>query len=210
MHSDGARPDVTTSTACWSCDGAVDLRAPFCHACGVIQPARPIDHFARLGVRRAFDVDLAELERQYFGFQRRVHPDRFANKPAAERAHSLQHSTSLNDAYETLKSPLPRTRYLLELLGRPMLDNDAHTIDDPELLEEAMEMREALADGTPAALSSLSAEAEAKIDVCCKEISAAFATDDLDGARGLTLRLTYLSKLGDEAKSRLRQITEPR
>mgnify|MGYP001046649309 CR=1 FL=1 len=205
MPADGAQPNANTLTACWSCEGDVDPRAPFCHACGVIQPSRPIDHFVRLGMRRAFDIDLAEVERQYFGFQRHFHPDRFANKSSAERAHSLQHATSLNEAYQTLKSPLARAQYLLEILGKPLLDDNAHTIDDPGLLDEAMEMREALADGDAAALRSLSAEAKAKIDVCCKELSAAFATDDLERAHALTLRLTYLSKIAGEAKNRLRQ-----
>ena len=205
MHSDGAQPDASTLTACWSCDGAVDSGAPFCHFCGLIQPSRPIDHYARLGIRRAFDVDLPELERQYFGFQRRFHPDRFANKPAAERAHSLQHATSLNKAYETLKSPLTRANYLLELLGRPLLDDNAQTINDPALLMEAMEMRETLADGDTTALRALGAETETKIDVCCRELSAAFVTTDLEGARNLALRLTYLSKIAGEAKSQLRR-----
>ena len=156
-------------------------------------------------MRRAFDIDLTELERQYFGFQRRFHPDRFVNKPAVERTHSLQHATSLNEAYETLKSPLARASYLLDLLGAPVLEDEAHTIDDPKLLGEAMEMRETLADGDTVALGALNAEAEAKIDVCCRELSAAFATADLDRARALTLRLTYMSKLAGEAKSRLRR-----
>ena len=187
--------------ACWSCHGPVDPRALFCHTCGLIQPSRPVDHFARLAVRRAYDLDAADLERQYFGFQRRFHPDRFAGKSSTEKAHSLQHATSLNEAYETLKSPLRRARYLLELLGRVVIEED-QTTSDPALLMEAMEMRETLAEARDsAAVAGIVADAETKIADCRSGLSTAFATDDLDTATELTLRLTYLEKFVRECKA---------
>ena len=195
------RPDAGGPASCWSCRGPVDPRALFCHTCGSIQPSRPVDHFARLAVRRDYDLKTVDLERQYFGFQRRFHPDRFAAKSATEKAHSLQHATSLNEAYETLKSPLGRARYLLELLGRPVIEED-QTTSDPVLLAEALEMRQALAEAPDAAaVAAIAADAEAKIADCQTALSAAFATDDLDTAMGLTLRLAYLDKFVQECKS---------
>lgn len=195
------RRDADGPATCWSCRGPVDLRALFCHTCGSIQPSRPVDHFARLAVRRAYDLEAADLERQYFGFQRRFHPDRFAGKSATEKAHSLQHATSLNEAYETLKSPLGRARYLLELLGRAVVEED-QTTSDPALLAEALEMRQALAEAQDgAAVAAITADAEAKIADCHSVLSTAFATDDLDTATELTLRLTYLDKFVRECKS---------
>ena len=52
--------------ACWSCRGPVTALALFCHTCGAVQPPRQVDHFARLGLARGFEVDLAELDRRYF------------------------------------------------------------------------------------------------------------------------------------------------
>lgn len=194
-------PDVDGLATCWSCHGPVDPRALYCHTCGSIQPSRPVDHFARLALRRAYDLDAADLERQYFGFQRRFHPDRFASKSATEKAHSLQHATSLNEAYETLKSPLGRARYLLELLGRPVVEEE-QTISDPALLGEAMEMRQALAEAPDAAaVASIAGDADTKIADCQTALAAAFATDDLDTAMELTLRLTYLDKFVQECRS---------
>ncbi len=199
--SDGPATAEAGSASCWSCRGPVDPRALFCHTCGSIQPSRPVDHFARLGLRQAYDLELADLERQYFGFQRRFHPDRFARKSATEKAHSLQHATSLNEAYETLKSALGRARYLLTLLGHPVPD-PARTTSDPALLQEALELRQALAEAEDeASVAAVASEAEARIEDCRKALSAAFATDDLDTASELTLRLTYLDKLLSEAKA---------
>src|ERR1044071_6159765 len=92
---------------------------------------RVMDHFARLGLPAALDLEPAALQRQ-------GHPDRFVAKPAAERARASAEAAALNDAYRTLKDPLSRAVYLAELKGVEM-PGDGKTIDDPELLMEARE-----------------------------------------------------------------------
>jgi molecular chaperone HscB len=188
---------------CWSCKGPVASRALFCSVCGAVQGPGAIDHYTRLGLRPTFDLDLDELERQYFGFQRRLHPDRFAGKSPKERALSQSQATALNEAYETLKDPLKRAAYLLKLLGREVDLTACGTINDPELLMEQMEKREAIAEAqTVEAITRLSAVADADVlaDVC--HVSAAFNSGNLEEAARLTMRLKYLTKLAEEARSR--------
>jgi molecular chaperone HscB len=62
-------------------------------------------------------VDTAALEKSFYALSRRLHPDRFAAKPAEEQAAALAESSRLNDAYRTLKDPIARTEYLLKLEG---------------------------------------------------------------------------------------------
>jgi molecular chaperone HscB len=62
-------------------------------------------------------VDTAALEKSFYALSRRLHPDRFAAKPAEEQAAALAESSLLNDAYRTLKDPIARTEYLLKLEG---------------------------------------------------------------------------------------------
>ena len=109
--------------ACWSCKGPVAPRALFCSTCGAVQPPGNADHFTRLGLRPGYGLEAADLDRQYFGFQRRLHPDRFASRTAKERALSQQQATALNEAYETLKDPLKRAAYMLRLAGLVLLVN---------------------------------------------------------------------------------------
>ena len=45
-----------------------------------------MDHFARLGLPAALDLDAGTLDKAYFAQQRQWHPDRFVAKPAEERA----------------------------------------------------------------------------------------------------------------------------
>ena len=187
---------------CWSCKGPVDRRALFCHTCAAIQPPHGIDHFARLGLAARFDVAPEEIERNYFGFQRILHPDRFAAKSAREKALSQAQAAALNDAYETLRDPVRRAIHLLERLGAPMPGDD-HTIADPELLMEAMEARETLAEArTAEAIDALVARADADADRTKAELTDRFDDGDLDAARTAVLRLRYLDKLRDEARTR--------
>ncbi len=58
-------------------------------------------------------IDTAALEKQFYALSRKLHPDRFAVKPAAEQEAALAQSSQLNDAYRTLKEPILRTQYLL-------------------------------------------------------------------------------------------------
>lgn len=188
---------------CWSCKGPVSIKAVFCHTCGAVQPPRQSDHFSRLGFEPGFDLDLDLLEKRYLSFQRSVHPDRFAAKPAKERAMAEQQSVSLNQAFETLSDPLRRAAYLLELKGQAAAVDRDQTIADPALLMEVLEAREALSEAESIdAVEKLTVRAGADAIQLLSEISKAFAADDLVAANRLTTRLKYLRKFLEEARAR--------
>src|SRR5258708_8545345 len=109
-----------------------------------------MDHFARLGLPAALDIEPAALDRVYFAGQRKWHPDRFVSKPPEERARASTEAAALNDAHRTLKDPLSRAVYFAGLKGVE-LPGDGKTIDDPDLLMEAMDAREELHEATSVA-----------------------------------------------------------
>jgi molecular chaperone HscB len=190
---------------CWSCHGPVAGRALFCHTCGAVQPPRQLDHFARLGLARNFDIDAADLDRRYFAFQRNLHPDRFARRTAKERAIAESQSASLNQAYETLKEPLARAAYLLEFAGIRSAAAHAATVNDEELLTEAMENREALMEAeTVEAVDALTAKALAAAINCLADLGKAFREEDLASADRLATQMRYWRKLGEEARGKRR------
>jgi molecular chaperone HscB len=100
---------------CWLCQKAVSTRALFCHHCGTIQPVRAIDHFARLGIERRIDIDMELLERQYNALSRTLDPQRFMIRGMGERGHAAKQFEALTEAYDTLREPLRRGRYWLNL-----------------------------------------------------------------------------------------------
>ncbi len=103
------------------------------------------NYFELLGVDAKFAIDLKVVSEKYLELQRKSHPDKFANVSAAEQRLSVQFSSYINIANETLKSPLLRAEYLLELAGHP-LNSDTMTINDGQFLFAQMEWRESLSE----------------------------------------------------------------
>jgi len=98
-------------------------------------------------------IDTAALEKSFYALSRKLHPDRFAGKPAAEQEAALKQSSLLNDAYRTLKDPIARTEYLLKLEGVELEEQSKAATEaaratgmakkqivPPDLLEEAFEL----------------------------------------------------------------------
>jgi molecular chaperone HscB len=161
-----------------------------------------MDHFARLGVPAALDLEPASLDKAYFTRQRQWHPDRFVARPADERARASAEAAALNDAYRTLKDPLSRAVYLASLKGVDFPD-DGKTIDDPELLMEAMEAREELHEAdTAEAVEHLAAKARDGMKDGLSRLVGLFLADDKAAIRKALLRLRYLDKFGEEARAR--------
>ena len=121
------------------------------------------NHFELFGLPARFSLDLASLERSFREVQSRVHPDRFVNQSDAERRVAMQWATRANEAYQTLKSPLNRARYLCELAGID-LGMERNTAMSPGFLMQQMEWREeldaALANKDESALAGVEARLE--------------------------------------------------
>ncbi|OIQ85272.1 hypothetical protein GALL_329010 [mine drainage metagenome] len=97
----------------------------------------------------SFAIDLAQLDQNYRSLQAEVHPDRFAAAAPAERRHSLQLATRVNEAYQTLKSPVARARYLLQMNGVDTQE-ETNTAMPAGFLMQQMEWRETIEEGSAA------------------------------------------------------------
>jgi molecular chaperone HscB len=103
------------------------------------------NHFQLFDLPPTFALDAKKLDQQYRLLQAEVHPDRFASGTDSERMLSLQYATKANEAYQTLKSPLTRARYLLQLRGIDTQE-ESNTEMPTDFLMQQMEWREALED----------------------------------------------------------------
>ena len=101
------------------------------------------NHFELFGLEPGYALEPERLEQAYREIQARIHPDRFAHAGEAERRASMQWTTRVNEAYRTLKSPVERARYLLELNGVDVAF-ETNTAMPPEFLGRQIELREAL------------------------------------------------------------------
>ncbi|HAJ70836.1 MAG TPA: Fe-S protein assembly co-chaperone HscB [Methylophilaceae bacterium] len=90
-----------------------------------------------------YDIDLALLDNAYRSIQAEVHPDKFVTASPAERLKSMQIATLANEAYQTLKHPTSRARYLLHLNGVETQE-ESNTAMPTDFLITQMEWREAI------------------------------------------------------------------
>src|ERR1700677_1005508 len=127
---------------CWSCGHDVVAGQPFCASCGKVQAPAEADYFALFGLPAKLNLDLQALEKQFYRYSRKLHPDVHARASRQEQEWSLAQASLLNDAYRTLKNPIERTKYLLKREGVQFDDaqqtNPAKAPAD--LLEEVFEL----------------------------------------------------------------------
>src|SRR6201996_2695871 len=108
---------VSVPAKCWSCGEEVAEGQPFCGTCGNVQPPRQANYFAMFGLPPQLNLDVQALEKQFYRYSRKLHPDVHARAPQEQQEWSLAQASLLNDAYRTLKNPIDRTKYLLRLEG---------------------------------------------------------------------------------------------
>lgn len=161
----------------------------------------PKDYFALFGLTPGFELDAEALRDIYRKLQAQAHPDRHVQASDQQRRLAVQWATFINEAYNTLRDPVARARYLLQLRGTGGHD-ESQTVKDPAFLMEQMELREQL-DATPAAeLGALIAELEAKLATLGKSFAAELARDADEAARGTVQKMQFIARLLAEAHAR--------
>lgn len=146
----------------------------------------------RHGLPVDFAVDVTDLNDKFKKLQWQLHPDKFAMATEEEKGQSADASTAINRAYTTLKSPLARGMYMLELLGHPVTEDTQ--VADIEFLGWLMEMNEDIedAEGVPDRLSELAEEVQGLIADAEAEITRSFTAGDVHEAKDRLVRLKYL------------------
>ena len=166
-------------------------------------------HFELFELPVTFDVDLSDLSQRYRELQRVVHPDKFVNASDRERLLSVEKAASINEAYQILKSPQRRARYMLELQS-VSFDDEKDTALDPSFLMEQIELREALGElnqtaDPMASLISIMAGIKKRIANVIEELRAGLEVEKLDDIQKSNLKLLihkmqFLNKLQEEAE----------
>lgn len=170
------------------------------------------DYFSLFGLQESFDLDLADLSSRYRELQNTVHPDKFASASAQERRLSVQQSALINEAYQTLKNPLERAKYMLKRRGID-LSTDTGTSMDSEFLMQQMHLREELeqvrSTNDMARLLAVGKEIEQALDEYKAAIAALFANDNAqvpEQVSDYVRRMQFLVKLRQEVESREEQM----
>lgn len=99
------------------------------------------NYFEILGLPVSYQIDLVDLGHRFRELQKEMHPDNFASSSEHEKRLSMQWSSLINTANDTLKSPLSRAVYMMEMNGKEI---DHNPVLPPAFLMEQIELREEL------------------------------------------------------------------
>lgn len=159
------------------------------------------NHFELFQLPLGFVVDLAALDAAFREVQTQVHPDKFVQAPAAEQRVAMQWAIRANEAYQVLKNPLQRARYLCELHGQA-LDAESNTSMPVPFLMQQMEWREALQEARQAkdetALSQLETELKAQQRALHQTLGQHFDAQNFIAAANDVRCLMFVAKFGEE------------
>ena len=163
-------------------------------------------YFTLFQIEPQFDIDTDSLEQNYRTLAARFHPDRFASASAFEQKQAVMMSSTVNEAYRTLKNPTDRAAYLLRQQG---IDADApeHTSFAPEFLMQQMEWRETLAEARggqdQTALPALDKEISGAQQELWRDLREAFRRQQYENAAQLVRQGRFLDKLKKEISNLL-------
>lgn len=163
-------------------------------------PATTSNFFELFQMPPMFRLDLEQLDRNYLQLQTRVHPDKAAHLSDAERRVSLQWATLTNEAYQTLKQPLDRARYLLKIHGVDTREED-NTAMPTEFLMEQIEWREELQYAATlrdvSAMDRLTARLRVEMNTLYESLGTLLDIEGQHPAAAVIVRqLAFLDKLG--------------
>lgn len=165
----------------------------------MVNPSMSESAFSLLGLEPAYCVDPNHLEQIYFSLQEVLHPDLYSARPAQERALAAHKIALINDAYQTLKTPVGRARELLkDKMGR---DPNEQGVLSPTgaLLAQIMGYREEAEDAVNEdQFLHLMTQLTADIDHC----DALFSQQDspLHLLQETYVKMTYLIKLRQDVQ----------
>jgi molecular chaperone HscB len=160
----------------------------------------------------AFEIDIDHLQQQFRMLAQSVHPDKFASAGDQARRISMQQTSWVNKAYQTLKDPIERASYLLQLKGIDVnLENE--TTMDAAFLMEQMELRETLEavrlQSDPlAALDNELKNVKNNMQAMSQAFSTAYQANRLDDAKECLRKMQFIQKARNEIDSMTAKIED--
>ena len=141
-HSSNPRELQMARSMCWHCQSEVSGEY-FCDRCVKVQPvSKETDYFTCVGFPRRLTIDPSKLEAKFYELSRAFHPDFYQNKSETEQTISLGNSATLNSAYRTLRDPIQRAEYLLDLEAGAV--KEIRNSPPADLFEEILELQDTL------------------------------------------------------------------
>lgn len=152
-----------------------------------------------------FTLDAEVLSQRYRTLQKLIHPDKYADASAQQQRVAVQYSAFVNQAFNTLKQPLSRALYLLQLAGWDAERVAAQKVAGDFLMEQ-MELREKLASARDLmqpepVIEHLLEELSSDWQQHANELSQAMDSGDWENAAIAVVKMQYLNKFRAETEA---------
>ena len=144
------------------------------------------NYFDYFDLKVSFDIDVDELTCRYMQLQALNHPDCFHDTLLGDKKNAQKNAILINEAYQTLKSPLRRAEYILSF----MLKKYDMMKPTQELLMEIMEMREQAKEDDPFLSEAYKS--------CIDNIKQAFENNDTYDMAYQAMKLKYITKIKED------------
>jgi molecular chaperone HscB len=159
-------------------------------------------YFELLKLPVIFDINLADLDKNYFSLQVEFHPDKATDDK--QKQQFMLMSTQINAAYENLKDELKRAQVLLEISGINLEDEKARKSLSVEFLQDIwseFEIIQDLEDGGK--LSEMLANKYLQKKEIVDLLNKAFSAKNTENSLKLTMSLKYVDNLIGQIKQKL-------
>jgi molecular chaperone HscB len=167
-----------------------------------------LNFFTLLQLPETFVIDLKKLDQNYQNLQKEIHPDRFASLADEEKIASIKKTAEVNDAYQTLKSPIRRAEYLLHLYGIDIHDEKYNAVPQNFLMQQ-MEWREELETHkqNKEALENLASKIQRNKNEIMSQLPEFFQNkSNLNNAIKVTRELNFIEKIEQHINDALIEI----
>jgi molecular chaperone HscB len=136
-----------------------------------------MDYYRALEIEPKLALDTVSLQKRFYDLSRQWHPDRFSTKSAAEQSEALEKTALLNDAFRTLRDPVLRGEYVLAQNGLEASGQRGNDVP-VELLEEVLELNEALSEADKPQIEHLLPQFRKTLDSIDARLGTQFAAWD--------------------------------
>ena len=162
------------------------------------------DYFSLFGFEPMMAIDVSLLQQRFQKLQNEYHPDKYSAASEQQSRQAMQISSLLNEAFQTLKDPIKRAIYLLQLNGID-LNTETDTRMDTAFLMEQMELREQM-ENIPQSeegldqIDQLSDQVKQQLKQMMNEVDEQIQASNWQQARDLLRKVQFMSKIQQECK----------
>lgn len=160
------------------------------------------NYFELFDIKTGFEVDETALHNRQQQLQAMFHPDRYATANEQDKRLSVQQACWVNEAYQTLKNPAKRARYLLEVSGLELNDENQTTSDSAFLMEQ-IELREQLDacrshEDPLSKCDQIEASLKSRAQKQSDDFVQIFESGDLDAARLISRKMQFIQRIQEQ------------